>query len=201
MEFNQKLQELRRQRGLTQEELAGALYVSRTAISKWESGRGYPNIESLKAIAKFFSISLDELLSGDEVLAIAEHDNNRRESRLRDLFCGLLDISMFLLLFLPFFASRNGGVIESASLISLVGISPYLKAAYFISVALLCITGILMLALQNLRTAVWQKGKVILSLSLGALSVLIFTLSLQPYAAAFTFTLLVIKVFLFINRK
>ena len=201
MEFNQKLQELRRQRGLTQEELAGALYVSRTAISKWESGRGYPNIESLKAIAKFFSISLYELLSGDEVLAIAEHDNNRRESRLRDLFCGLLDISMFLLLFLPFFASRNGGVIESASLISLVGISPYLKAAYFISVALLCITGILMLALQNLRAAVWQKGKVILSLSLGSLSVLIFTLSLQPYAAAFTFTVLVIKVFLFINRK
>ena len=54
MEFNEKLQELRKQRGLTQEELAEKLYVSRTAISKWESGRGYPNIESLKAIAKFF---------------------------------------------------------------------------------------------------------------------------------------------------
>jgi len=46
MEFNEKLQELRKQRGLTQEELAEKLYVSRTAISKWESGRGYPNIES-----------------------------------------------------------------------------------------------------------------------------------------------------------
>ena len=44
MEFNEKLQELRKQRGLTQEELAERLYVSRTAISKWESGRGYPNI-------------------------------------------------------------------------------------------------------------------------------------------------------------
>ena len=46
MEFNEKLQNLRKQKGLTQEELATALFVSRTAISKWESGRGYPNIES-----------------------------------------------------------------------------------------------------------------------------------------------------------
>ena len=43
MDFNEKLQQLRRSRGITQEELAEALYVSRTAISKWESGRGYPN--------------------------------------------------------------------------------------------------------------------------------------------------------------
>ena len=54
MEFNEKLQELRKQKGLTQEELAEMLYVSRAAVSKWESGRGYPNIDSLKAISKFF---------------------------------------------------------------------------------------------------------------------------------------------------
>ena len=53
MEFNEKLQQLRKSRGLTQEELAEALYVSRTAISKWESGRGYPSIDSLKEISNY----------------------------------------------------------------------------------------------------------------------------------------------------
>ncbi len=53
MEFHEKLQELKKQKGLAQEELAEKLYVSRTAISKWESGRGYPNIDSLKEISKF----------------------------------------------------------------------------------------------------------------------------------------------------
>ena len=57
MEFHEKLQELRKQKELTQEELAEALYVSRTAISKWESGRGYPSIDSLKAISNYLSIS------------------------------------------------------------------------------------------------------------------------------------------------
>ena len=63
MEFNEKLKELRSSRGLTQEELAEALFVSRTAISKWESGRGYPSIDSLREISDFFSVTIDELLS------------------------------------------------------------------------------------------------------------------------------------------
>jgi transcriptional regulator with XRE-family HTH domain len=54
LEFGEKLQGLRKSKNLTQEELAEALYVSRTAISKWESGRGYPNIDSLKEISNFF---------------------------------------------------------------------------------------------------------------------------------------------------
>ena len=77
MEFHEKLQELRKQRGLTQEELAEALYVSRTEISKWESGRGYPNIDSLKEISNFFSVSIDDLLSSEKMLFIAEKEHKK----------------------------------------------------------------------------------------------------------------------------
>ena len=61
MEFNEKLQQLRKNKGLTQEELAQEIFVSRTAVSKWESGRGYPNIDSLKELAKFFSVTVDDM--------------------------------------------------------------------------------------------------------------------------------------------
>ena len=97
MEFHEKLQELRKQKGLTQEELAESLYVSRTAISKWESGRGYPNIDSLRAISKFFSVSLDDLLSGDALLTIAEEEGRQKERNARSLVFGLLDCSAAML--------------------------------------------------------------------------------------------------------
>ena len=201
MEFNEKLQELRKQKGLTQEELAASLYVSRTAISKWESGRGYPNIESLKAIAKFFSVTVDELLSTDEVLTIAEEDNKRKEKHFRDLTYGLLDICIALLLFLPFFAEDADGIIQSVSLIALGGVQPYLKVAYFVIVVAMTIMGVLTLALQNCQALSWKKSKTTVSLALGAILVLLLTISSQPYATVFAFALLAIKTLILIKTS
>ena len=200
MEFNEKLQELRKQKGLTQEELAASLYVSRTAISKWESGRGYPNIESLKAIAKFFSVTVDDLLSSDEVLTIAEEDGRRKETRLRDSIYGLLDICIAMLLFLPFFAEDTGGIIRSVSLITLSSVQPYLKTVYLVVVTATVVMGVLTLALQSCQAFVRSKVKTTLSLALGTILVLLFVISLQPYAAVFAFALLAIKTLMLIKR-
>ncbi len=90
MEFNEKLQRLRNKADLTQEELAEKLYVSRTAISKWESGRGYPNIDSLKTISKFFNVTIDELICGEEIVTLAEQDikeSNRKNTTLLFYIC------------------------------------------------------------------------------------------------------------------
>ena len=200
MEFNKKLQELRKQKGLTQEELATSLYVSRTAISKWESGRGYPNIESLKAIAKFFCVTVDELLSTDEVLTIAEEDSKRKEKHFRDLMYGLLDICIALLLFLPFFAEDADGIIQSVSLIALDGVQTYLKIAYLAVVIGTTVMGVLTLTLQNCQASIWVKSKTAISLALGALLVLLFMISSQPYAAVFAFALLAIKALMLIKH-
>ena len=200
MEFNEKLQKLRKQRGITQEELAEKLYVSRTAISKWESGRGYPNIESLKAIAKFFSVTVDELLSTDEILMIAEEDNKRKENHFRDLMYGLLDLCIAMLIFLPLFAEKTDGIIQSVSLIALDGVQIYLKIAYFAVVITMSVMGILTLALQNCQAKIWVKSKTTISLVLGAIVVLVFMISSQPYAAVFAFALLVIKALMLIKK-
>ena len=201
MEFNEKLQELRKQRGLTQEELAQSLYVSRTAISKWESARGYPNIESLKAIAKFFGVTIDELLSGDELLTIAEEDNRQKGKHFRDLVFGLLDCSIAMFFFLPFFGEKTGGVIQEVSLLSLTEISPWLRTAYFAVVIGIILCGILTLALQNSRLAFWDRSKNQISLLFNAVGTLLFMISLQPYAAAFLFVFLAIKALMLIKKQ
>lgn len=193
MEFNEKLQELRKQKNMTQDELAEHLYVSRTAISKWESGRGYPSIESLKAIAKFFSVTIDDLLSSNEALEIAEKENKQKQTQLRDLIFGLIDVSFLLLLFLPFFTNKTGEAIQSLSLISLFGVQSYLKILYFILVAVTSLMGVMMLSLQNCQISIWLKSKIKISLALTVLSVLLFIISSQPYAAVFSFLLLLIK--------
>ena len=201
MEFHEKLQELRKSKGLTQEELAEILFVSRTAISKWESGRGYPNIESLKAISKCFSVSIDELLSGEEVLNLAEEDHKEKESHFRDLVFGLLDCSIILLLFLPIFGQTDGSIVQSVSLWNLSDLQGYLKAAYFIVLIATVLWGVATLALQNCNHPFWIKYKNKISLLFSTAGVFLFVLSRQPYAAMYTFVFLGIKAWMMIKQR
>ncbi len=199
MEFHEKLQELRKQKGLTQEELAEALYVSRAAVSKWESGRGYPSIDSLKAIARYFSVSLDVLLSSDEILTAAEEEQKQKASHNRDLVYGLLDCSIAMFLFLPFFGQQADGRIQGVSLLTLTEIEVYIKVPYLLTVCGLVVCGILTLALQNTSHSFWVQNKAKISLGLSVFGALLFMASRQPYAAIFTFIFLAIKALMLIK--
>lgn len=67
MTFDEKLKKLRKEHNLTQDDLADKIFVTRTAVSKWETGQGYPSIESLKLLAKLFDTTIDELVSDEDV--------------------------------------------------------------------------------------------------------------------------------------
>ena len=188
------MQALRRQKGLTQEEVAEQLFVSRAAVSKWESGRGYPNIDSLKALGSFYAVSIDDLLSGDEIVELAREDQKERENRLRRRVFGLLDCCGLCWLFLPLFAQRGAGVVHGVSLLSLTGGAGYLRAAYFVFVIAATSLGILSLAME-------RRSFTTASLALSAAGVLLFSLSLQPYGAALAVVFLMVKVVLLIKNR
>ena len=200
MELNQKLQQLRQVSGLTQEELAEKLYVSRTAISKWESGRGYPSIESLKAISVFFGVTIDELLSPNEALTIAEKDGLQKARHFRGLVFGLLDTSALLFLFLPLFRQSADGTARAASLFMAQDMASYLKTAYLTLIACMVLCGIWALALPSGRWCWWDRHKSLISLLVHTAGVLLFIISPQPYAAAFLFFFLLIKGFLLLKH-
>ena len=201
MEFNEKLQALRKQKNMTQEELAQALYVSRTAISKWESGRGFPSIDSLKSIARFFGISVDDLLSGEEILTIAEADQKHKHRLLRDLYLAMLDLCAVLFLLLPFYGQKSQEGITNVSLWQLTTSSPYLKTIYFIAIFSMITFGILMLVLQNYGSRFWQKANAYLSIGLSTVCVMLFIISSQPYAAELAFLFLFVKVLILLKQS
>ena len=201
MEFNEKLQELRKQKGFTQEELAEKLYVSRTAVSKWESGRGYPNIESLKALSKLFSVTIDALLSGEEILNIAEEDHKEKKNRFFDMVFGLLDVSAVVLLFLPLFGQVVEDVVQEVSLLSLTGVAPWLRIAYLAVVICVICFGVLTLALQKLSDVFWCQNKSMMSFLLNGLALAIFILGKQPYPAILMFVFLIMKGLLVLKKQ
>ena len=65
MELGQRIKDCRTEKGMTQEELADRIYVSRQTISSWENDKSYPDIHSLLMISELFSVSLDTLVKGD----------------------------------------------------------------------------------------------------------------------------------------
>lgn len=194
MEFSTKLIQLRNQAGLTQEQLAEKLFVSRVTISKWESGRGYPSIESLKLIAKTFDVTIDNLLTNEQIINIAEKQNSANKKNMNSLIFGLLDFLSILLFVLPLFANRTDEYIYAVNLINLTNVRIYMKVAFCVIVGVLSLFGVLQLALQSVQCKIWERSKSYISIFLSIISILCFILSLQPYTAFFLSMLLTVKI-------
>ena len=193
MEFHEKLQELRKNRELTQEELAEGLYVSRTAISKWESGRGYPSIDSLKEISNYFSVTLDELLSSEKLLSIAERENKTNLRNMCDLLFGLLDVFSFVLIVLPLYPNMVDGFVYSVNLFAYTQTTALNRSLYWIMFVFLVVVGIIKLILTKLGMQRYTKIATWVSISISTLSVLLLAITRESYAVAVVFLILVMK--------
>ena len=102
MTLGEKIKEARKQCGLSQEQLAEKMSVSRSAIAKWENGLGLPNDESLKLLADYFGITIDELIpnkSNEEIL-VSKNKTIDQQKKVIVGFAAGCAIGLFILGFI-----------------------------------------------------------------------------------------------------
>lgn len=193
MEFHEKLQELRKSRNLTQEELAEELYVSRTAISKWESGRGYPSIDSLKAISGFFSISIDELLSADALVSIAEKENRSNIQRICDMLFGTVDLIGILLALLPLYSRQMDNSVIAVNLWEFKPANGWICIICWLLIVAFVLLGIVKIVLNHMYIDNGKNAITISSVLISMTAVLYFSMIRETYCVVIVFLQLMIK--------
>lgn len=201
MEFNEKLQQLRIGKNLTQQQLAEQLYVSRTAISKWESGKGYPNIESLKCISRFFSITIDELLSSEELITLAEAENHSNVNRIHNIISGIIDVLAIALIVLPIYGEPQGSHFYHVNLLSITHLSNIDIGIYWAIYLLIIGFGIARLAFiflgKERLCGIISKA----SAATGATAICLFAAAREPYVTILLFLFFAVKIFLLLQQS
>ena len=196
MDIGEKLKALRTERGLTQEQLAARLYVSRTAVSKWETGGGSPNLDSLQAVARLFDVSVDDLLSTDDLIVLARDERRSTARSSGMLSFGLLDVLAVVFAFIPLYGVDDGSFVRMANLADYgasvdFGASFAVMAAAVVSLMFVGAVEILLAAAGSRRAA---RIVALVGFAVQALAVVLFASTMQPYATTLMFALLLAKV-------
>lgn len=196
MDFGEKLKALRTERGLTQEQLAARLYVSRTAVSKWETGGGSPNLDSLQAVARLFDVSVDDLLSTDDLIVLARDERRSTARSSGMLSFGLLDVLAVVFAFIPLYGVDDGSFVRMANLADYgasvdFGASFAVMAAAVVSLMFVGAVEILLAAAGSRRAA---RIVALVGFAVQALAVVLFASTMQPYATTLMFALPLAKV-------
>lgn len=99
MELGGQIKRYRTRLGLSQEELADRIFVTRQSVSNWENGRTYPDLQSLLRLSDLFGLSLDELIKGD--IETMKEEINKLEIQKMNRWGGILALLMLTLMLLP----------------------------------------------------------------------------------------------------
>ena len=166
-----------------------------------QEGRGYPSIDSLKEISKYFRITIDELLSTEKLLSIAERENKEKLRNICDMLFGLLDITSFILIVLPLYPNMVDGVIYSVNLFEYTQTTFLNRLVYWAIFILLIVVGSIKLLLTKFTNEKCNRIVTVVSMMLSILIVLFLALTREAYALVVVFLLLVIKGILVLKNK
>ena len=173
--------------------------MSRTAISKWESGKGYPNINSLKSISKLFSISIDDLLSGEELISLAADENCTNINKVYSLVFGTLDVMTLSFLFLPLYIRQDSDLIRTVSLFDNPDVGIVTWMIYLVLPILMAAMGMVQIIVLHYLNEKWFSISRTGSILLQAFCIFAFVASRQPSATSLLFLFFMIKVVLLIR--
>ena len=196
MELSKKIKQIRNDNKLTQEQFAEKMIVSRTAVSKWENGTCYPSIDSLKYMSQIFNVSLDKLLSSEEIFEIAKTENQSNISKYNSLLFCLLDIVRIIFVFLPLYSYKTNDFIYSVSLLNSNDLGSTLKIIFVLIFITFLILGIIEL-IFNYKGNNGLINKISIFLDMISIFVLLFTK--QPYVIALMFVIFIIKIIMLAN--
>ena len=131
MSFSENLQTLRKARGISQEQLAERLDVSRQAVSKWETDGGYPEIEKIMSMCEIFGCTMDELMMGR--ISVDKNDLRQKRERHYNRFSVMIATGVLLILLgvasytvLPEYVSESAIALMTAFMFVLFGIAVFL---------------------------------------------------------------------------
>ena len=196
MELSKKIKQIRNDNKLTQEQFAEKMLVSRTAVSKWENGTCYPSIDSLKYMSKIFNVSLDKLLSSEEIMELAKTENQSNISKYNGLLFCLLDIVRIIFIFLPLYSHKTNHFVYSVSLFNSNDLGATLKIIFMLIFIVFLILGIIELIL-NYKENNGLINKI--SLFIDVISIFILLFIKQPYVIALMFVIFIIKTIMLAN--
>ena len=102
MELGNQIRRYRSERGMSQDDLAGKIFVSRQTVSNWENDRTYPDVQNLLLLSNLFDVTIDQLIKGDLDIMDKSIDSETKNLRRLGLVCGILTVFMFLTLIVGF---------------------------------------------------------------------------------------------------
>lgn len=102
MELGNQIRRYRSERGMSQDDLAGKIFVSRQTISNWENDRTYPDVQNLLLLSDLFDVTIDQLIKGDLDTMDKSIDSEVKTLHRLGFVCGILMTFMFLTLIVGF---------------------------------------------------------------------------------------------------
>ena len=196
MELCKKIKKIRSDNKLTQEQFAEKMLVSRTAVSKWENGTCYPSIDSLKYMSKIFNVSLDKLLSSEEMLEIAYMENKNSIFKYNSLLFCLLDVVRIIFIFLPLYSYKTNDFVYSVLLFNSNDLGVLSKIIFMLIFIGFLVLGIIELIFNyNGNNSFLNK----ISMFLDIISIFVLLFTKQPYIIALMFVIFIIKIIMLAN--